>query len=61
MLHRHAEQFVRSHGFHYICGLVHKNNERAKRFYLSMGARHVPDLDTAEDWYVEKTLTFEER
>jgi ribosomal protein S18 acetylase RimI-like enzyme len=54
---RHAEEYIRSRGYRGYHCVVHKSNERAKRFYLRAGLRHVPDLDTVDDWYLEKSLT----
>jgi ribosomal protein S18 acetylase RimI-like enzyme len=56
-LFQHAELFIRARGYHRFYGLVQKDNERAQRFYLHANAKHVPELDTADEWYMEKILT----
>jgi len=51
-----GEAFMRARGVvRYSC-FVHRENEIGKRFYLRQGFRHVASKDSAEDWYMEKSL-----
>ncbi|HET9863200.1 MAG TPA: GNAT family N-acetyltransferase [Steroidobacteraceae bacterium] len=52
-----ATQYLRSHGYHSCHSWMHKGNQRAIQMYLRRGARHVPELDRDDSYYVERALT----
>ena len=57
-LYKHAEDYVKSIGYDYICSTVEKRNERAVKFNTRLGGRTLPYLETEEHFHFEKTFTF---
>lgn len=54
---QHAAQYLRSQGHHSCHSWMHKGNQRAIKMYLRSGARHVPELDRDDSYYLERALT----
>jgi ribosomal protein S18 acetylase RimI-like enzyme len=54
---RRAAQYLRSRGFHSCHSWMHRGNQRAIKMYLRSGARHVPELDRDDSYYMERALT----
>jgi ribosomal protein S18 acetylase RimI-like enzyme len=53
-----GEKFLLEHSLNtYFC-FVHKDNEIGIRFYVRSGFRHIPEKDHADEWYMEKKLSF---
>jgi ribosomal protein S18 acetylase RimI-like enzyme len=52
-----AAQYLRSQGYHSCHSFMHRGNQRAIKLYQRSGARHVPELDQDDSWYLERALT----
>ena len=52
-----AAQYLRSQGYHSCHSWMHRENQRAIKMYQRCGARHVPELDRVDSWYMEYNLT----
>jgi ribosomal protein S18 acetylase RimI-like enzyme len=50
-------RYLRSQGYHSCHSWMHRGNQRAIKMYLRCGARHVPELDRDDSWYMENDLT----
>lgn len=52
-----AAEYLRSQGYHSCHSWMHKENQRAIKIYQRCGARHVPEMDRVDSWYMEYDLT----